>query len=60
MLTNDQNIEHQQNLSMVNLAIIVLVASTNDILDLKPLIPAVNRTLKTILAGEIEYIKLES
>jgi len=39
LLTNDQNIEYQQNLSLVALAIVVLVAPTNDILDLKPLIP---------------------
>jgi hypothetical protein len=60
MLANDQNIEHQQNLTNIGIAIIVLVAPTNDILDLKPLMSAVNRTLKTIRAGEIEYIKLES
>ncbi len=57
LLTNDQNMEHQQNLSKFNLAFVVLVASTNDIEDLKPLMPAVNEALKTIKAGEIEYIE---
>jgi predicted nuclease of predicted toxin-antitoxin system len=57
LLTNDQNLEHQQNLRKFDLAIIVLVAPTNDIEDLKPLMPAVNKALKTIKAGEIEYIK---
>jgi predicted nuclease of predicted toxin-antitoxin system len=56
LLTNDQNLESQQNLRKFNLAIIVLVAPTNDIEDLKPLMPAVNKALKTIKAGEIEYI----
>jgi predicted nuclease of predicted toxin-antitoxin system len=51
LLTNDQNIEHQQNLAKFNLALIVLVAPTNDIADLKPLMPAVNEALKTIKAG---------
>ena len=57
LLTNDQNLEHQQDLKKFDLAIIVLVAPTNDIEDLKPLMPAVNKALKTIKAGEIEYIK---
>ena len=57
LLTNDQNLEHQQNLKKFDLAIIVLIAPTNDIEDLKPLMPAVNKALKTIKAGEIEYIK---
>ena len=56
LLTNDQNLEHQQNLKKFELAIIVLIAPTNDIEDLKPLMPAVNKALKTIKAGEIEYI----
>ena len=40
-----------------DLAVIVLVAPTNDIEDLKPLMPAVNKALKRIRAREIEYIK---
>ncbi len=37
LLTNDQNMERQQNLKHFDLAFIVLVAPTNDIADLKPL-----------------------
>ena len=57
LLTNDQNMEHQQNLSKFNLAFVVLVAPTNDIEDLKPLMPAANEALKIIKAGEIKYIE---
>ncbi|MCI0486679.1 MAG: hypothetical protein L0229_08775 [Blastocatellia bacterium] len=57
LLTNDQNLEYQQNLKTFNLAFIVLVAHTNDIEDMKPLMPAANEALKTILAGEILYIE---
>ncbi len=60
LLTNDQNIEHQQNLKKFDLAFVVLVAPTNDIADLKPLMPAANEALKTIKAGEIEYIEASS
>jgi len=56
LLTNDQNME-QQNLQKFDLAFIVLVAPTNDIADLKPLMPAANEVLKTIKASEIEYIE---
>ena len=56
-LTNDQNIEHQQNLKLFDLAIIVLVARTNDIEDLKPLMPEANEALESIRSREIRYIK---
>lgn len=56
-LTNDQNLEHQQNLQGFALAVVVLVAFTNDIEDLRPLMPATNEALKVIGSGEIRYIK---
>ncbi|MEJ7701147.1 MAG: hypothetical protein WKF71_16090 [Pyrinomonadaceae bacterium] len=37
---------------------IVLAAPTNDIEDLKPLMPTVNEALRTIETGEIKYIKI--
>lgn len=57
LLTNDRNIEHQQNLKQFDLAFIVLVAPTNDINDLKPLMPAVNASLKNVGPGEIISIE---
>lgn len=59
-LTNDQNLEHQQNLKNFDLAIVVLVAFTNDIDDLVPLMPAANEGLNKIRAGEILYVKAPS
>jgi hypothetical protein len=56
-LTNDQNLEHQQNLQQFDLAIIVLVAFTNDIEDLRPLMPAANEAIKAVGAREIRYIR---
>lgn len=55
-LTNDQNLEHQQNVKKLDLAIVVLVAATNDITDLIPLMPAVNEALSNLRAGELIYI----
>lgn len=60
LLTNDQNLEHQQNLKKFDLAFVVLVALTNDIEDLKPLMPAANEAMRTIQAGEIRYIAARS
>jgi hypothetical protein len=56
-LTSDQNLEPQQNLLQFDVAVIVLIAATNDIEDLKPLMPAVNTALKSIRAREIRYVK---
>jgi predicted nuclease of predicted toxin-antitoxin system len=57
LLTNDQNIEHQQTISRFDIAFIVLVAPTNDIVDLLSLMPKVNSALASIKPGTIEYIK---
>src|SRR5215210_4882896 len=57
LVTNDQNIEHQQNISRFDIALIVLVAPTNDIVDLFPLMAKVNKILDSIKPGTIEYIK---
>src|SRR4051812_21349208 len=48
LLTNDQNLEHQQNLTRFALAVVVLVALTNNIEDLRPLMPAANEAMRTI------------
>ena len=60
LLTNDQNLEHQQNLRKFDLAFVVLVAPTNDIEDLRPLMPAANEAMKTIQPVEIQYISASS
>jgi hypothetical protein len=59
-LTNDQNLEHQQNLKRFDLAVVVLVALTNDIEDLRPLMPAAHEAIRTIGSREIKYIKAKS
>ena len=57
LITNDQNMEHQQRIESFDLAFVVLVATTNDIIDLIPLMPALNESLKSIGPGTIEYIE---
>lgn len=56
-LTADQHLERQQNLKSYRRAVVVLSARSNDIEDLRPLMPAVNEVLKTAAEGEIVYVK---
>jgi predicted nuclease of predicted toxin-antitoxin system len=48
LLTADQNLEHQQNLDALPIAVIVLVAPTNRIESLRTLIPNLLETLRTL------------
>lgn len=57
LVTNDRNMEHQQTISGFDVAFIVLVAPTNDIADLLPLMSKVNIILDSIKPGTIEYIR---
>ena len=53
VLTADQNIEFQQNLKQLPIAIVVLVAETNRIESLEPLVPLLLRTLADIQPGRL-------
>ena len=48
ILTADQNIEFQQNLSELPLPVVVLVAPTNRIESLEPLVPELLGVLQTL------------
>jgi hypothetical protein len=48
VLTADQNIEFQQNLAKLPIAVVVLVATTNRIESVEPLVPEVLAALGTI------------
>lgn len=39
-MTVDRKLQHQQNLSAFNIAVVVLVAQTNTLADLQPLMPS--------------------
>ena len=57
-LTVDQGLEYQQNLLGLDLAIVVMVAATNDIDDLRPLMPRVLETLSSISPGSIVKVQI--
>jgi hypothetical protein len=51
LLTVDSNMEYQQNLSHLPIAVVVLVAYSNDVNVLRALMPQVRELLPTIEAG---------
>ena len=55
-VTADRNLEFQQNLAGVSLAIIVLVAPSNALEDLLPLIPALLRAICEAEPGKVRRV----
>jgi hypothetical protein len=57
-LTVEQNLRYQQNLKALDIAIVVLVAPSNRLRDLLPLMPKVRAALATIQPRD--YIEVSS
>lgn len=53
LLTTDRNLQYQQNLQQAGIAVVVMVASSNRLLDLIPLIPKVGNALAQIAPGQV-------
>ena len=53
LLTVDQGIEYQQNLSGLSISVLVMMAPSNDVDDLRPLLPGVEEALAKLRPGEI-------
>ena len=53
LLTVDQGIEYQQNLSGLSISVVVMMAPSNDVDDLRPLLPGVEQALARIQPGKI-------
>jgi hypothetical protein len=53
LLTVDQGIEYQQDLSGLTLGLVVLFASSNDIDDLRPLLPSTLAALVLLQPGQL-------
>lgn len=56
LLTVDQGIEFQQNLSGLKISVVVMLAASNDVDDLRPLLPGVERALADLRAGEVSRV----
>ncbi len=53
LLTADQNLEFQQNLARARVGIVVLVAASNALEDLLPLVPGVLETIPKSKPGRV-------
>ena len=53
LLTVDQGIEYQQNLSGLSISVVVMVAPSNDVDDLRLLLPGVEDALAKLQPGEL-------
>jgi predicted nuclease of predicted toxin-antitoxin system len=56
LITVDQNLVHQQNLSGFRLALVVLVAYSNNIRELRKLVPDLLGVLGSIQPGEVVHV----
>ena len=55
-VTVDRNLTFQQNLGDLEIAVIVLVAQGNRLVDLQPLVPGLLRTISTIERGQVARV----
>ena len=55
-LTVDQGIEYQQNLAGLRISVVVMRAPSNDVDDLRPLLPDVEQALARVRPGEITKV----
>lgn len=56
-VTMDKNLEHQQNLKVLSLGVVVLQARSNAYRQVAPLMPKVNEALTMIQPGEVIHVK---
>ncbi len=53
LITVDRSLRHQQNLQSAGVAVIVIVAASNRLAALKPLMPSVQAALGTVRPGDV-------
>ncbi len=57
-ITADQSVPFQQNIGERHIGVIVLVAKDNSLEALRPLVPAIQKALEAIQAGDV--VRIES
>ena len=56
LVTMDRNLEFQQNIAGFEVTILVLLAPSNRMVHLRPLVPAVLAALKTVRPGDLRRV----
>ena len=59
LVSTDSNIKYQQHLPDFDIALIVLRAFTNSLVDYLPLVPQLLEKLQTITSGSVEYLYVD-
>ncbi len=57
LLTKDANLQYEQNLVNLPISVVVLLAPSNDIEDLRPLLPALTEALNNLPIMQIVHVK---
>ncbi len=57
LLTVDQGIRHQQNLQAAGVAVVVMFGASNQLADLRPLVPNVLLALETVKPGVVVEVR---
>ena len=55
-VTTERNLSFQQNVQRFNIAVVVLTAQTNRLVDLRPIVPALLKVLPFLKKGEVREI----
>lgn len=55
-VTVDRNLSFQQHLPQFSIAVIVLQSSTNRLKDLRPLVPQLQRIVRTAPKGQVTWV----
>ncbi|MFA5891972.1 MAG: DUF5615 family PIN-like protein [Actinomycetota bacterium] len=56
LVTADQKMPHQQNLTRFDIAVVVLVAKTNTMVDYEPLALKLRTTVESATAGAVSWV----
>ena len=57
-VTADRNLQFQQNLSQSRIGIILLIAPSNALEDLRPLLPSLRAAIPKSRAGQLQRVEL--
>ena len=56
LLTMDRNLEHQQNISALELSLVLVIARSNRMDHLRPLVPAILQAIESVRFGELRRV----
>jgi predicted nuclease of predicted toxin-antitoxin system len=57
VLTKDANVQYEQNLVNLPVAVVILHAATNDIDDIRPLLPTLLSALSNLIPNQVTHVR---